>query len=321
MTPTTATGLSFEQTVPCALAHRRALGEVFVADTAPADIDGFLAAIQIPRAHSLYFDRLVDYHDPLSTVEAIRQAMIVVGHRYLNVPAGTPASLQQLEFEVEDLSAYRDAANVPLEGIVRASAGLAGTFGDSAGTFFEAQLSIGGVRALTLRGGGIQFPADTYREIRELQQAGRPMNDESAGAAVEPIAPAAVGRRDPRNVVVGEPIPGDEPRIPLIIDQRHPSFFDHPYDHVPGPLLIEGCRQAAIVAAVAAGALDSPIAAVTGCATTFTGFAELGGLIDFTAAAERDPDTGGAVVELDLHQFGARIAQCRIELAPYPATA
>ncbi|MEV0251809.1 AfsA-related hotdog domain-containing protein [Nocardia sp. NPDC050712] len=317
----TETGLSFERTVPCALAHRRALGEVFVADTAPAEMDGFLAAIQIPRAHSLWFDRLVDYHDPLSTVEAIRQAMIVVGHRYMSVPAGAPASLQQLEFEVEDLSAYRDQANVPLEGIVRARAGLAGTFGDAAGTFFEAVLTIGRVRALTLRGGGIQFPAATYQEIRKLQQAGRPMGDESGNATVEPVDPARVGRRDPRNVVVGAALPGDQPRIPLVVDQRHPSFFDHPYDHVPGPLLIEGCRQAAIVAAVEAGALASPIAAVTACATTFTGFAELGSLIEFSATAHSDADTGGAEVELGVHQFGTQIAHCRIELAPYPGLA
>ena len=36
--------LSFERTVPCSLAHRRALGEVFVADTAPAGTDEFIAA-------------------------------------------------------------------------------------------------------------------------------------------------------------------------------------------------------------------------------------------------------------------------------------
>jgi hypothetical protein len=31
---------------------------------------------------------------------------------------------------------------------------------------------------------------------------------------------------------------------PLVIDRSHPFFFDHPLDHVPGLLLIEGTRQA-----------------------------------------------------------------------------
>ena len=61
-------GLSFEQTVPCRLAHRRCLGEVFVADTATAGPGEYLAAIQIPRAHTLWSDRVADYHDPLAAV-------------------------------------------------------------------------------------------------------------------------------------------------------------------------------------------------------------------------------------------------------------
>ncbi|WP_024801102.1 AfsA-related hotdog domain-containing protein [Nocardia sp. BMG51109] len=316
MSQATETMLSFERTVPCSLAHRRALGEVFVADTSTDGSEGFLAAIQIPRAHSLYFDRLVDYHDPLSTVEAIRQAMIVVGHRYLNVPQNTPASLQQLDFEVEDLSVFRDTGNAPLEGIVRAHAGMFDSFGDAAGTFFEAQLTIAGSQAMTLRGSGIQFPADTYREIRALQQDNRPGVDAPA-EPVQRVAPEQVGRRDPRNVVVGT----TERGFSLVIDQRHPSFFDHAYDHVPGPLLIEGYRQAAVVAAARAGFLASPVAAVLGCEATFSGFAELGAPVELTAEPEADPDTDGARVALGVHQFGARIAGCRIELAPYPAGA
>jgi hypothetical protein len=31
---------------------------------------------------------------------------------------------------------------------------------------------------------------------------------------------------------------------PLVIDSRHPFFFEHPLDHVPGLMLIEGTRQA-----------------------------------------------------------------------------
>lgn len=30
---------------------------------------------------------------------------------------------------------------------------------------------------------------------------------------------------------------------PLVIDSRHPFFFEHPLDHVPGLMLIEGARQ------------------------------------------------------------------------------
>lgn len=315
--------LSYERTVPCSLAHRRALGEVFVADTAPAGLDEFIAAIQIPRAHSLWFDRTADYHDPLSTVEAIRQAMIVVGHRYLNVPSGTPASLQRLSFTVEDMSAYRDGANVPLEGIARLRAWrVAGSYGHLADSSFEATLTIDASLALTLEGGGIHFPAEAYQQIRAHQQAKRSVEEQSDHSFVQPIDPARVGRRDIRNVVVGakrvEFSTDTGPLIPLVVDQRHPSYFDHSYDHVPGPLLVEGCRQAAIIAAIDAGALTSPTVAVTACALTFNGFAELGPVIGYSAEARSDPDSGGAKVDLGIYQFDSRIAQCTIELSPLP---
>lgn len=315
--------LSFERTVPCSLAHRRAIGEVFVTDTAEAGPDEYVAAVQIPRAHLLWFDRCAEYHDPLSMVEAIRQAVIVLGHRYLGVPAGTPVSLQSIEVTVEDISAFRDARNVPLEGIARIrltpppSSHLC--VGESS---FDASLTIEGSLALTIRGRGAHFPADVYRQLRIHQQATRPADNAGDHADVERAHPATVGRTDRRNVVVGaEPVrcgPDGTALIPLVVDQRHPAFFDHPYDHVPGPLLLEGCRQAAILAAVDAEVLDSPVVALTSCAMTFDGFAELGPPVGFSVAVFADPDSGGATVELAAYQFGQRIGLCSLELSPHP---
>lgn len=307
LTPTAphTSGLSFEQTVPCSVAHRRCLGEVFVADTAAAGPGEYLAAIQIPRAHSLWSDRRTEFHDPLAAVEAIRQAMTVLGHRYLGLPLGTALSLQRMTAEIEDHSALRDTGTAPLEGIVRIRTDLGSGPGYLADHSFDATLTVGAVQALTVRGGGVAFPPETYAEFRTHQRRNR-----AAGAVPTetsaPVAPDRVGRRDSRNVVVG----GD---LELLVDRRHPSFFDHPYDHVPGPLMLEGFRQAALVAVgepFALGALEA----------TFTGFAELDGPLTFTHRVDADPDFG-ADVELALFQFGVRIADCRIELIPHPSDA
>ncbi|WP_433683231.1 AfsA-related hotdog domain-containing protein [Nocardia sp. CA-119907] len=303
--PTTHTsGLSFEQTVPCSLAHRRCLGEVFVADTAAAGPGEYLAAIQIPRAHSLWSDRVTDFHDPLAAVEAIRQAMTVLGHRYLGLPLGTALSLQRMTAEIEDHSTLRDTGNDPLEGIVRIRTDLGSGASYLAEHSFDATLTIGTAAALTVRGGGIAFPPETYAEFRTHQRRNRP--EQAAVNAPAPVPPNRVGRRDSRNVVVG----GD---LELLVDRTHPSFFDHPYDHVPGPLMLEGFRQAALVAA------GEPYA-LAGLEATFTGFAELDGPLTFTHRVDADPDFG-ADIELALSQFGVRIAECRIELIPYPSEA
>ncbi|RDI46439.1 AfsA-related hotdog domain-containing protein [Nocardia mexicana] len=309
------TGVVFEQLVPAALAHRRALAEVFVADTTPVGTEEFLVAVQIPRAHSLWFDRLAGYHDPLSTVEAIRQSLLVVGQRYLGIPADAPSSLQRFDFVVEDLSVYRDDERSPLEGVVRLRPGgnssARGYYDDVA---FEAALTVGGARAMTAGGGGVTFPRETYDEFRRLQQRQRPGAE--SGPPRDPLSPGEVGRRDPRNVVLARThSPGG---LVLVVDQGHPSFFDHPYDHVPGPLILECFRQAAVVCATAEGLLDSPVAAVVAIEARFTGFGELGADIGCTARYCGGMDFGEIAIDVELHQHGRRIASARVELAPYP---
>lgn len=39
-------------------------------------------------------------------------------------------------------------------------------------------------------------------------------------------------------------------------DLRHPRFFDHPSDHVPGMVLLEAARQAACLAGASPGRLN-----------------------------------------------------------------
>ncbi|MFC9993820.1 AfsA-related hotdog domain-containing protein [Nocardia sp. NPDC127526] len=304
-----AGGLSFEQTVPRSLAHRRCLGEVFIADTAAVGAGEYLAAVQIPRAHLLWSDRPADCHDPLALVEAVRQTMTVVGHRYLNLPPGTALSLQRAAVEIEDRSALHDDGVNPLEGIVRLRTDLTAGSAFLNEHGFTATVSVGGDAAVSFRGGGIAFPAEAYAELRRHQRDNRPPRAVGDDSPVVPVAPARVGRRDTRNVVVGHGANGPE----LVVDRRHPAFFDHPYDHVPGPLLLEGFRQAALLAAGdETGDLDpAPVA----LEADFTGFAEFGAPLVFTSRIDRDDEIDSAEVHLELAQFGVRIAGCRIDIA------
>ncbi len=60
-------------------------------------------------------------------------------------------------------------------------------------------------------------------------------------------------RMDRRNVVLeygADLAPG---QAQLLVDQTHPFFFDHPLDHVPGLLLLEGAVQAAQNGALISG--------------------------------------------------------------------
>ncbi len=55
-----------------------------------------------------------------------------------------------------------------------------------------------------------------------------------------PVAANEVGRGSADDVVVGRTGLGLE----VDVDGRHPIFFDHLLDHIPGVALIEACKQA-----------------------------------------------------------------------------
>lgn len=311
--------VSFNQTVPRELAHRRALGEVFIADSIELEEDEFALAMQVPRSHSLWFDRQAPYHDPLATLEASRQGTFVIVHRYLGIERGPPFTLHRIGFRVLDLEAYRDDESSPFEAIWHAR--LEDTnvrAGVLVGMRLRGTLLVDGSPAATLEGEVAMLPQREYEMVRATQRARVPV-----GSAARPLGaridPALVGRIDRRNVVIGllAPGEGEEASYPLVVDERHPSFYDHPQDHVPGPLIVEAYRQAAIVTACRSGALASPVAAVSGCEATFGDFCEPDAPASCSASVA-GVDGARVEVEVGLHQFGARIASARIELTPYP---
>lgn len=315
--------LSFEQTVPRALAHRHAVGEVFVTDSSAEPDGDFLVAIQVPRAHSLWYDRTIAFHDPFSSAEAARQGSFVVLHRYFGVPVGLPFSLLRWDFRVEDLEAYRDNESSPFQGVLRYHVTDRAKPGADLGDMTLAgELTVEGRRAMTFSGDVVFFGREDYAALREFQLSRKPAVNPVIAASSRPVRldPSLIGRLDHRNVAIGDSLgDGPVPRYPYVIDTTHPSYFDHAYDHVPGPFIVEGFRQAAIVTAVRAG-LSSPVVAVTGCSTTFTNFGEFGEILECSAEVTGQDEQGRVTVDLGLHQYGKQLAQAGIELTPYPGT-
>lgn len=316
--------LRFARTVPRELAHRRAISEVFVADSAAVADDEFVAAIQLPRAHSLWHDHRHAFHDPMLAVEACRQATFVGAHRHLGVPVGTRGSLQSIAFQVENLDAYRDDRANPLEGIVRLRVADRRERGGMLATMtFDAELRIGGRVAMSI-GGAIYFmSADDFAILRAHQRARKPL---LATAPPPPptIEPALVGRCDPRNIAIGDIAPGTpttgEQRYPVVVDPGNPAFFDHAQDHLPGPLIVEVYRQAAIRTAGRDGALATPHALATRCRATFADFGEYEGPTECAAVLAPATGTGRVTVKLALYQFGAELAEAEFELLGVPET-
>lgn len=312
--PPASTELRFDRTVSCRLAHRRAVHEVFVTDSACLAADEFLVAIQLPRAHSLWSDRPRGYHDTLMSVEAARQATFVAMHNHLDVPLGLPGSLQRIAFQVEDLEAYADKADAPLQGVLRAQLVNEHRHNGLIALTVQAELWIGNSRAMTLDGDIAVFPKSDYEVLRAHVRARKPL---ARGCAQQPPAllPAAVCRSSPANVVIGgesQESNGGR-RYTLIVDESHPTFFDHPQDHIPGPLILEAYRQAALATVAHEHGAPPLRAVVTACGAKFVDYAEPEALVECTARL--DADCGGELaLTLGLHQFGAQISEGEIRL-------
>lgn len=76
-------------------------------------------------------------------------------------------------------------------------------------------------------------------------------------------------RSDPRNTVLDDlSVEPQAARATLLVDQEHSFFFDHPLDHVPGLLLLEGATQIA-------GALADDMSFITRIEANFIKYAVL----------------------------------------------
>lgn len=315
--------LSFDQTVPRGLAHRRALAEVLVADSTQVGEDEFLLAIQLPRGHSTWSDRRSPFHDPFVTVEAGRQGGFVLAHRYYDVPQGLAFISQHIDFDVSDLDAYRDDETSPPEAVFHLQlADKQERDGALIGVSFSGDLSVAGRVAKTMSGSMIFLPKGDYSGMRTHLRSKKPLEGAAPPPRLEPIDPALVDRFSERNVVLadvdGTPAADGEARYAVIVDQTHPCWFDHPQDHLPGPLLLEAFRQAAIATAHRTGAVSGPVAAVTECHAKFADFAEPEALVECTARVTGEPADGRIEATVGLHQFGRQIAEGQLALSVVP---
>lgn len=307
--------MQFSRTLPKELVHRAAVAEVFLTDAERRSEDELLLAAQLPRRHAFYHDSLGPrtHHDPLLLVEACRQGIFVVAHRYLDVPPGWKFLLRAVEFEVPDHAALT-CGDHPTEAVITTRVERRfRTRAMTTGLRLRFTLTIGTREALLARIAYSWMPPRDWTRLRTGQRGALGLPDVPAALPGSRVDPALVGRRDPANTVISPPrTNGDGTRTArLIVDTAHPTLYDHWVDHVPGMLELEAFRQLALTAAVAAGAVRTPTALPVGLAARFRCFAEM----DVPLSCRTARVLPGADIECTLHQPGAVAAAARIRLA------
>ncbi|WP_150252586.1 ScbA/BarX family gamma-butyrolactone biosynthesis protein [Nocardiopsis deserti] len=311
--------LDYDATVPRGLVHRKAVSEVFVTDSQQTGERSFDVAAQLPRGHVML--EAPTYDLPL-ILEACRQTGVLISHRHLNVPMDRAFIMQRMSLRIEDLEGLRQGSE-PARALIRTDADLyRNQAGKLRGYDFRADVLLGGTRVAEATGALIFLTRSTYQLLRAK---GRKALDWSAGPAPRavPAAPAVVGRRDPRNVVITEPVQrGDEGwRATVVPDHSHPHLFDHPLDHLPGNLLIEAARQLAVAAVSRSSGLDPATLIPVSVEASFSSFSEndLASVVEADLTPFRADERFGPVTGVDVRvlQQGVPGSTFRIEVAQW----
>lgn len=253
--------LTFTSSVPRHLVHRSALAEVLLTDWHSRGEDTYRCAAQWPRGHSLY--RLVNgRHDPLLIAETIRQTGILLAHSAKEVPLEWKFIMDRIVFSTYStgLRAGLTPADIVIEAALsplrRATRTATHLRLDTRLLHEDRPFGTGSVWMRCVAPAVYQRLRGEYtRAPAEVATVPPPVDQELVGMATR--ADVVLGATSDRKV------------WPLRVPTEHPVLFDHPLDHVPGMLVLEGFRQAG------RASLGLPDAQLTECDLEFTRYLEV----------------------------------------------
>ncbi|MGH3415856.1 MAG: AfsA-related hotdog domain-containing protein [Actinocrinis sp.] len=278
------------------LLHRPSTAEGLMLGTVAPVPQDFTLSAALPDTHPLFNDGPGTFHDPHFAIEAMRQSVLFVAHQYFRVPSQRPVVLASTEVGITGLETWRRNGHTAHIAVDMALHPVDVVNGVPRGLRCEAQLSIDGKRCGTAKARTVFLMPKVYQNHRARGRAAS--RSERFGFAdgqddARP-RPESVGRSDPHNVVISQPLSHDDDllRVKVIPDAAHPVFTANATDHVPAVVLLEASRQAAFLAAGELHGFSAANCVLTEWNARFRGFAEIDLPLYCTAAAGplgRDP--------------------------------
>ncbi len=320
--PEVSRHLSHLQTVPRHMVHRAAVSEVFLTDAQALGGDRFLVAAQWPRDHALYYPDSGGLTDPLVFVETIRQTMVYLAHAYYDIPLTHRFIGSHFQFEITDPEMFR-VTDVPLQPVLEARwTELESLPPNRVSLRVDVELIIAG--SVCGRGSVSAIALDDKR-YRLLRRRGAP-----SAAAAEAQVPqqgtripaACVGRLREKDCVL-ERVSRSDWQIRAAVG--HAILFDHPTDHVPMMMMLEGFRQLGHLlsrTSSSCGEAGEPAVFLTAASIDCLAFAELDAPIRLQVHSGYEPASRGGSAELrvDAAQSGRGVATARMVWAALPVT-
>ncbi|MFC4084956.1 ScbA/BarX family gamma-butyrolactone biosynthesis protein [Amycolatopsis samaneae] len=293
--------VDFQQTVPRSLVHRAAVSEVFVTDLNVLGEGRFEVGAQWPRRHGFFGPRTPEFHDPMLYAETVRQAVPLIAHRAYGVPLSHSFLSDHKAYTVGETGLA--TLGRPVDVVLRVAAHEVEYRGGKVGGM---RLDFECFRDDRLIGTATErwrcVASAVYRRVRGDHFAATPFQ----ATILPPVNPAAVGRERAEDVLVSAT--ATDGTWSLRFDPDHAVLFDHPVDHVPGMALIEGARQAALLA------VGDPYALPVRADFEFGTYVEFDSeCLLVTDAGAADPDRT-RTVRVELRQRDATAARGTLEM-------
>ncbi|MEV0975844.1 AfsA-related hotdog domain-containing protein [Streptomyces sp. NPDC049915] len=311
--------LSTQRTLSRRLVHRSAISEVFLTDFQSVDENTFRAAAQLPPRHFYYGDHTARpaTHDPLAVFESVRQMLLCAMHLQHDAGHDTKSITATASLEITDPEPLR--AGGALDLLLLGDVELAKMYQDTvARVVHRVRVMVGGRQVGVITVDTAQRPDPVYQKLRMSHRATPPPLSDTLPADTGGVAPAPwrVGREQAENVVLeNADVTDDAVSARLRVPAAHPSMFEHAQDHVPGPVMMEAARQAALL--LASG---SPGGSPAGFCLRYVGaeylrFAELDSDITVVTRRLPEPVDNGQWTETAFVQQDETVARMRVRLA------
>jgi hypothetical protein len=294
------------------LAHKRFPENVLLTEIRACADDHFVCVGRIPTDHRFFNEAgRTPYEDILYYTEVGRQASLAVTHEFLNVGLDDVFIFERSQAAVTPaiwgLSAQSSADTVVIDIKVKETVRRKNTV---TRVVAEHSMSVDGEHVFRGTGTWTMQSAALFKRLRRSS-----METASQAAAPDLLRPY------PSNVVISAPqyAPDrDALTAALIVDATHPYFFDHPCDHVPGMLLLEGCAQLSLEACAQAGIAAAQRMRLMAYDMDFTQFVECHVPTMLTARVLTDEAAGSATsappIEIVVSQGGTVAGSARMRI-------
>ncbi|GAB2688240.1 AfsA-related hotdog domain-containing protein [Kitasatospora kifunensis] len=315
--------LSTRRTIDRHLVHRAAIAEVFLTDFRTIDSTTFEAAAQLPPAHSYYGDHTgrPELHDPLAVFESVRQMLLCAMHLQHGASHDTKSITAECRMEITDPLPLLADGGVP-ELTLLGKVALEKLYdGVTARVVHDVEVLVGGRSVGTVSVDTALRPNDIYQGLRMSHRTTPPPYSDTlpTGGPAAPVRPHLVGREHAENVVLRDVRDTEDTVVArLHVPVAHRSMFDHPQDHVPGPVMMEAARQAAVFLLGERFGQAPAKLFLQQITATYLRFAELDSDLLVQACLVPDDDAaaadGGKLIAVSLLQSNQTVARIQVRL-------